>query len=185
MEQAIISAPEISFESSLLNERNALRQLAMQLTRNIEDANDLVQDTMLKALRYRGRFKNGSNLKAWLYTILKNSFINDYRRKMRRNTFIDTSDNLYFLDLPAQSSEHHAELKFIRKDLEKAIDELPNDLRVTFLLNTEGFKYHEIASELGIPLGTVKTRIFVARRILRQKLQVYGEDIPTLKKVNE
>jgi RNA polymerase sigma-70 factor (ECF subfamily) len=103
----------------------------------------------------------------------------------KRNTFIDTTDNTYFLDLPSHKTDNDAELKFIRKDLETAISQLPTDLKVTFMLNTEGFKYQEIAEELNIPIGTVKTRIFVARRILRQKLHVYGGDFATHKTVNE
>lgn len=176
---------EISFEILLKDQSKPLKMLAMQLTRNTDDAKDLVQDTMLKALRYKDKFNEGSNLKAWLFTILRNSFINQYRRMAKRNTFIDTTDNTYYLDLPYHKTENQAELKFIRQDLETAIKSLPTELRVTFLLNTEGFKYHEIAEELNIPIGTVKTRIFVARRLLRQKLHVYGEDFATLKKVNE
>lgn len=174
-----------NFENLLKDESRSLRALALQLTRNTDDAKDLVQETMLKALRYRDKFNEGSNLKAWLYTILRNSFINNYRRMAKRSTFIDTTDNTYYLDLPSHQTVNQAELKFIRTDLEKAIQSLPSDLKVTFLLNTEGFKYHEIAEELGIPIGTVKTRIFVARRLLRQKLHVYGEDFATLKRVNE
>lgn len=173
------------FEKLLKSESNALRSLAMQLSRNSDDAKDLVQDTMLKALRYKEKFTEGSNMKAWLYTILKNSFINQYRRNVKRNTFIDTTENTYYLDIPTHKTENIAELKFIRKDLEQAISELPMELRVTFMLNMEGFKYHEIAEELGIPIGTVKTRIFVARRILRQKLSVYGEDFRQRKTGNE
>lgn len=175
----------LNFEEKLKLESKALRTLAIQLTRNSDDAKDLVQETYLKALRYKDKFHEGSNLRAWLFTILKNSFINQYRRMSKRNTFIDTTDNTYFLDLPSHKTDNDAELKFIRKDLETAISQLPTDLKVTFMLNTEGFKYQEIAEELNIPIGTVKTRIFVARRILRQKLHVYGEDFATHKTVNE
>ena len=106
---------------------------------------------------------------------MKNSFINNYRRDTKRNTFLDTTDNTYFLDLPSHKIENQGELKFIHKDLESAVEQLPLDLKVTFRLNAEGYKYHEIAEELGIPIGTVKTRIFVAKRILREKLASYGE----------
>jgi len=106
---------------------------------------------------------------------LKNSFINNYRRDMKRNTFLDSTDNSYFIDLPSHKIDNDAETKFIRRDLEAAIDELSFDLRVTFKLNTEGYKYHEIAEEMQIPIGTVKTRIFVARRILRERLKEYAE----------
>ena len=175
----------IDFEILLRDESKALKALAMQLSRNQDDAKDLVQDTMLKALRYREKFTEGSNIKAWLFTILRNSFINQYRRTAKRNTFIDTTDNTFFLDLPSHKNENMAELTFIRKDLQTAIQSLPIDLKVTFMLNMEGFKYHEIAEELNIPIGTVKTRIFVARRMLRQKLSVYGEDFRQSKIANE
>lgn len=173
------------FEMLLKNETKSLRALAMQLSRNQDDAKDLVQDTMLKALRYKEKFTEGSNMKAWLYTILKNSFINQYRRSVKRNTFIDTTDNTYFLDQNTHKTENLGELTFIRKDLETAIQSLPVELKVTFLLNMEGFKYHEIAEELNIPIGTVKTRIFVARRQLRQKLSFYGAEFRQHKTANE
>lgn len=173
------------FEELLKLESRPLKILALQLTRNNDDANDLVQETMLKALKYKERFSEGSNLKAWLYTILRNSFINNYRRMAKRNTFIDTTDNTFFLDQATHNVVNQAELKFIRRDLEIAISSLPSELKVTFMLNAEGFKYHEIAEALQIPIGTVKTRIFVARRLLRQKLRVYASEYSTLKRVNE
>jgi RNA polymerase sigma-70 factor (ECF subfamily) len=146
------------------------------LTHNNEDSNDLVQETVLKAYRYKDKFESGTNLRGWLYTILKNSFINNYRRDAKRNTFLDSTDNTFFLDIPSHRIENQAELKFIRRDLEAAIDELPLELRITFTMNVEGYKYHEIAEELQIPIGTVKTRIFVAKRILREKLAGYGQE---------
>jgi len=173
------------FGSLIKQEMPALKTLAMQLTKNQDDAKDLVQETLLKALRYQSKFSEGTNLKGWLFTILKNSFINQYRRMAKRKTFIDTTENTYFLDLPSHKSENQAELTFIRKDLQKAIGELSADLRVLFMLNLEGFKYHEIAEELNIPIGTVKTRIFVARRILRKKLAVYGAEFGYTKQANE
>lgn len=174
-----------NFEDLIKSEAGSLKALAMQLSRNQDDAKDLVQDTMLKALRYKEKFSEGSNIKAWLYTILKNSFINQYRRNVKRNTFIDTTDNTYFLDSHTSRVDNMAELTFIRRDLQSAIQSLPIDLKVTFMLNLEGFKYHEIAEELQIPIGTVKTRIFVARRILRVKLKAYAEDFRISKSANE
>jgi RNA polymerase sigma-70 factor (ECF subfamily) len=176
---------DFQFECLLNEEKTALKALAMQLSRNHDDALDLVQDTFLKALRYKDKFSEGSNLKAWLYTILKNSFINNYRRQVKRNTFIDTTDNTYYLDAPSNRIENQAELTFIRKDLEQAIEQLPTDLKVTFMLNIEGFKYQEIADELNIPIGKVKTRIFVARKILRKSLKAYAGEFKQSKSVNE
>lgn len=166
---------QIEFSILVEREANPLRNYALQLTKNMEDANDLVQETMLKAFTYHTKFMEGTNLKGWLYTIMKNSFINNYRRIVKRNTFIDSTDNLFFLDAPGHVADNGGERKFLKKDMEKAIDSLPEDLRKTFTMNNKGFKYHEIAEILNIPIGTVKTRIFVARRILRKKLRSYAE----------
>ena len=167
---------QINFDKMMENELTPLRNYALSLTHNIDETKDLVQETILKAYRYKEKFQAGTNLRGWLYTILKNSFINNYRRDQKRNTFLDSTDNTYFIDLPSHRVENEAELKFIRKDLYNAVDSLPVDLKTTFNLNAEGFKYHEIAEELNIPIGTVKTRIFIARRILREKLKDYGRE---------
>ncbi|MCB0734706.1 MAG: sigma-70 family RNA polymerase sigma factor [Flavobacteriales bacterium] len=165
----------MNFDREIHDEQPALTSYALQLTKNMEDANDLVQETMLKALTYKSKFTEGTNLKGWLYTIMRNSFINNYRRLMRRNTFIDTTDNTYFLDAPTHTTENLGEDRFLNKDLQDAIETLPEDLKKTFTMNMRGFKYHEIAEELDIPIGTVKTRIFVAKRRLRKQLHTYAE----------
>lgn len=164
---------QLEFGLMVEQEVSPLRNYAYQLTRNLEDANDLLQETMLKAFAYRSRFMEGTNLKGWLYTIMRNSFINNYRRALKRNTFIDTTDNTFFLDTPMHVTGNAGEEKFLKRDLQAAIESLPYDLRRTFLMNTNGFKYHEIADILKIPIGTVKTRIFVARRVLRKRLREY------------
>lgn len=165
----------MDFNDQITNERQALKSYALQLTKNMEDANDLVQETMLKAFTYRSKFTEGTNLKGWLYTIMRNSFINNYRKLVRRNTFIDTTDNSYYLDAGTEIAKNAGEQNFLSKDLQTAIEELPHDLKKTFSLNMKGFKYHEIAEQLDIPIGTVKTRIFVAKRKLRKKLKTYGK----------
>lgn len=165
----------IEFNTMVQREASPLRSYAYQLTRNLDDAQDLVQETILKALTYRNRFADGTNLKGWLYTIMKNSFINNYRRIAKRNTFIDTTDNTYYIDAPTHVTENEGDERFMHRDIEQALDALPADLRKTFSMNYKGFKYHEIAEMLNIPIGTVKTRIFVARRILRKRLAAYGQ----------
>ena len=167
---------QINFDKMMENELMPLRNYALSLTHNIDETKDLVQETILKAYRYKDKFQEGTNLRGWLYTILKNSFINNYRRDQKRNTFLDFTDNTYYIDLPSQKIENDAELKFIRKDLDDAVDSLTNDLKIAFTLNAEGFKYHEISEKLQIPIGTIKTRIFIARRILREKLKDYGKE---------
>jgi len=160
----------IEFQKLVQKETKQLRYFAYQLTKNVEDTNDLVQETMLKALTYQDKFADGTNLKGWLYTIMKNTFINNYRRMVKRNTFIDQTDNDYFLDSGEQkysAVNNDGDLKFILKDIESAIEKLPSNLKKPFTMNYKGFKYHEIADILKIPIGTVKTRIFVTRRIIR------------------
>jgi RNA polymerase sigma-70 factor (ECF subfamily) len=164
----------IDFKKTVQRETQSLRHYAYQLTKNVEDTNDLVQDTMLKAITYRDKFIDGTNLKGWLYTIMKNTFINNYRRMVKRNTFIDQTDNDYYLDSVSPLVKNEAEKKFMLRDIEQAIDGLPDSLKKPFTMNTRGFKYHEIAEILHIPIGTVKTRIFVARRQLREQLNDYA-----------
>lgn len=164
----------IEFSNLINNETSTLKNYALILTKNIEDANDLVQETMLKAFTYRSKFASGTNLKGWLYIIMKNSFINNYRRIIKRNTVIDTSENSYLLENSFQTDQNKGEISFLRKDIDYAINMLPDELKLTFSLNIDGYKYHEIAEMLDIPIGTVKTRIFVAKRKLRKMLYVYG-----------
>ena len=161
----------IDFKKTVQKETQSLRHYAYQLTKNVEDTNDLVQDTMLKAITYRDKFTDGTNLKGWLYTIMKNTFINNYRRMVKRNTFIDQMDNDYYLDSVSPLIKNEAEKKFILKDIENAIDTLPDSLKKPFSMNTKGFKYHEISEILHIPIGTVKTRIFIARKELIGQLK--------------
>lgn len=164
----------IEFNRSIQHETQALRHYAYQLTKNSEDTNDLLQDTMLKALTYQSKFSDGTNLKGWLYTIMKNTFINNYRRKQKRNTFIDQTDNDYYLNSNSHATKNLAEKKFVLNDIEKAVDELPVNLKKPLTMNSCGFKYHEIADILHVPIGTVKTRIFVARKQLQTKLSGYA-----------
>ena len=165
----------IHFKNVVQREAKSLRKYAYQLTRNVEDTNDLVQETMLKAYTYQEKFEEGTNLKGWLYTIMKNTFINNYRRMVKRNTFIDNTDNEFFIDSFAISEVNKGEQKFIMRDIEFAIDKLPLNLKKPFTMSSKGFKYHEIATLLDIPIGTVKTRIFVAKRQLRAELSGYAK----------
>jgi RNA polymerase sigma factor (sigma-70 family) len=105
---------------------------------------------------------------------MRNSFINNYRRITKRNSLMDTQEEQFILDSSKNyNTSNDGEFKFIRQDLASAIDQLPDDLRITFEMNTLGYKYHEIAKKINIPIGTVKTRIFVARRKLRTHLAEY------------
>lgn len=152
----------------------SLRPFAMRLTRDIEDANDLLQETILKAFSNRDKYAEGTNLKAWMFTIMKNTFITNYQRMVRKNTFIDTTENLHYLNSSNNSIENSAYGKFAMKDIKHAIENLDDAYQVPFMMHFRGFKYHEIANKLDIPIGTVKNRIHIARKELKYKLKNYA-----------
>jgi RNA polymerase sigma-70 factor (ECF subfamily) len=153
----------------------ALKAYALYLTQDREDANDLLQETFLKAFSNYTKFTEYTNLKGWLYTIMKNTFINNYRRKVKRNTFLDSTDNEYYLNSMNHSDVNAGEKKMAMDDMQAAIAKLPYELREAFMMNFRGYKYQEIADHFGIPIGTVKTRIHLARQVLKKKLKVYGD----------
>jgi RNA polymerase sigma factor (sigma-70 family) len=166
---------ETKIYSQLLTEYTPLlRAFAYRFTRDNEEINDLLQDTLVKAIRYHGQFQEGTNLKAWLCTILRNTFINEYRRNAKRNALITTEEEITSNQLYHSSNPNQAEGKFAMADIQKALNTVPEDYRTPFIRHFEGFKYHEIADELNIPIGTVKTRIHLARKILQKKLKIYN-----------
>ena len=167
-----MTALEFSFALSKMTP--SLKPFALKLTKDVEEANDLLQETMLKAYTNRDKFADGTNLKAWLYTIMKNTFITNYQRLMRRNTFIDTTDNLHYINSSENTTQNLAFSKFAMADMNAAIDSLDDAYKVPFMMHFRGFKYHEIAERLGIPIGTVKNRIHIARKELKEMLQVYA-----------
>lgn len=153
----------------------ALRSFAITFTKDIDDANDLVQDTFLKAMRYSNLFKDGTNLRGWLYTIMKNTFINDYRKRSKYKGIIYTVDEIFPSQMIKGADTNKGDNHFIGEDINKALKKLPNDWLVPFVKYFEGFKYHEIAAELNIPIGTVKTRIHQARQSLKHNLKIYNQ----------
>ncbi len=164
----------IEFAQHIGNVSKSLRPFALRLTKDKEDANDLLQDTLLKAYVNRDKYADGTNLKAWLYTIMKNTFITNYQRMMRKNTFIDTSDNLYYINSIDNSTDNTAYSNFAQDDINRAVSNLDDAYRTPFMMYFRGFKYHEIAAKLEIPIGTVKNRIHIARKELKDKLYVYA-----------
>lgn len=161
----------LEFKSSIENASSTLRPIAFQLTRNVDDAKDLLQVTFLKAWANKHRFNPGTNLGAWLYTIMKNTFLSEYQRKRRHQTYVDITDNQYYLN--SESRERYgkeADEDINLAYINSAIDQLPDQYRIPFKSFLEGFKYEEISASLDIPLGTVKNRIFLARKILKEKL---------------
>jgi RNA polymerase sigma factor (sigma-70 family) len=163
----------LEFSYSLNKLSSSLKPFALKLTRDMDDANDLLQDTMVKAFTNKDKFTEGTNLKAWLYTIMKNTFITNYQRMVRRGTFVDTTDNLHYLNSGDTLVENGAYGDFAMDDIYHAIEKLDDVYKVPFMMHYRGFKYHEIADKLNIPIGTVKNRIHIARKLLKEDLQVY------------
>jgi len=168
---------KIEFNTMVLRQAGSLRSYALHFTHDADDANDLVQDTMLKAITYYNKFKEGTNLKGWLYTIMKNTFINNYRRFVKMSTFVTKSDEISSPNLVFSSTKNQGEAKFVMDDIKKALERLPEDYYVPFTMYFEGHKYHEIADDLDIPIGTVKTRIHVARKLLKKNLKAYDNGV--------
>lgn len=164
----------IEFSYSLHEMTKSLRPFALRLTKDTEKANDLLQETVLKAFSNREKYAEGTNLKAWLYTIMKNTFITSYQRMMRRNTFIDTTDNLHYINSTNHNIENLAFTNFAMKDIKNAINQLNDVYKIPFMMHYKGFKYHEIAEKLNIPIGTVKNRIHIARKELKSVLGNYS-----------
>lgn len=160
----------IDFDKSVVDSQDSLRGFALKFTGNEEEAKDLLQETMLKAISYREKFRKGTNLKAWMYTIMKNTFINNYRKAMRANTIIDTTEENYFINQTKVSKEHSPESMYNYKEIKEVVNNLEDTYRIPFTMHYEGFRYKEISEKLGVPIGTVKSRIFLARRKLMLSL---------------
>lgn len=148
-----------------------LTSFAVSLTKNKEEARDLYQETAFRALANKEKYRQDKNFKAWLFTIMRNIFINNYRRKAKSNTFIDTTENEYFLNSTI-THDNRAEGNILLDDLNGMIKQLHDNIREPFEMHLQGFKYHEIADTFQIPLGTVKSRIFFARKELQQRIRV-------------
>lgn len=163
----------IEFNHQITGLRKNLEFFALSLTNNSDDAQDLLQETYLKALTYRDKYTPDTNLKAWMFTIMKNTFINTYRRKVKSNTILDVSEDLYYLNNSSDHEEVSPVSALHTKEIEKGISELEDDYRLPFVMHTRGFKYKEIAEELELSIGTVKSRIFFTRKKLMKKLSDY------------
>lgn len=145
-----------------------LRAFALKLTGNEQDANDLYQDTAYRIMSNAEKFKPNTNFKAWAVTIMRNIFINNYRKKVRRGVILDQTPNNYYINSGDRTVENDAEMNISYRDLLKLVSKLPEDFKRPFWMAYKGYKYDEIAEELNAPLGTIKSRIFFARRKLRK-----------------
>ena len=160
-----------TFATELVGVQDDLLRFAYKLTADRDESNDLLQDTSLKALDNEEKYEPATNFKGWIYTIMRNIFINNYRRIVREQTFIDTTENQYHLNTPQGEAFESTESTYDLKEMHRIVNALPKEYRIPFSMHIAGFKYREIAEKLNIPLGTVKSRIFFTRQRLQQELK--------------
>jgi RNA polymerase sigma-70 factor (ECF subfamily) len=133
----------------------------------------------------KDKFRPGTNFKAWLFTIMKNIFINNYRKKSKMNTMMDSTDNMYYINSGSVVIGNNAESNILMDELNQMVESLDDNIKLPFKMHFEGFKYQEISDELALPLGTVKSRIFFARKALKQKIKAhYGDSLSIVKRLS-
>lgn len=162
-----------ALQTKLLAIQKNMLSFAYNLTSNRDDAYDLLQDTTLKVLDNQDKYVDNVNFKGWVFTIMRNIFINHYRKSVRQATVIDTTDDLYHLNLPQESGFDTPEGSIAVKEINALINTFSDDFRIPFSMHLAGYKYAEIAEHTGLPLGTVKSRIFFARKRLQEKMRNY------------
>ena len=172
------------FENEFLPHIDALHTFAYHLTYNEDDASDLVQETYMKAYRFIDKYDEGTNAKAWLFKILKNAYINEYRRKTKKPTQVDFEEIISYHDSDSDKVGKYTDLReelfnsMMGDEVTSAINALPLDFRTVILLcDVEGFTYEEIAKIIDVPIGTVRSRLFRARNLLKDKLKEYAEGL--------
>ncbi len=171
----------IEFDRQFNNMSTLLHAFAYNLTKNVEDAKDLFQETAFRAMTNRDKFRAGTNLKAWLFTIMKNIFINNYRKKVKANTIMDSTDNLFYINSGKSLIANGAESNIMMKEINGMVEELEDNVKIPFLMHYQGFKYQEIADHLDLPLGTVKSRIFFARKELKDLISKRYDNLDELR----
>jgi RNA polymerase sigma-70 factor (ECF subfamily) len=162
---------KIQFQQKVLSLQDNMFHFALMLTTNRDDAKDLLQETTLKVLNNQNKFVENTNFKAWVMTIMRNIFINDYRKINASQTVIDKTENFYHLNLPQDSGLDTPEDSLSVQDIREAINNLNKEMNEPFSMLIAGYKYDEIAEKLDMPLGTVKNRIFLARKVLQENLK--------------
>lgn len=163
-----------ALQSKLLAIQKNMLTFAYTLTSNRDDAYDLLQGTTLKVLDNQEKYVDNVNFKGWVFTIMRNIFINHYRKTVRQATVVDTTEDLYHLNLSQESGFETPEGSVAVKEINALINSFSDDFRIPFSMHLAGYKYTEIASHTGLPLGTVKSRIFFARKRLQEKIRNYG-----------
>ena len=160
-----------NFAQDLLSVQTELLNFAYKLTADREEANDLLQETSLKALDNEEKYTAETNFKGWVYTIMRNIFINNYRKALRDQTYVDQTDNQYYLNQNIDIEGDSTEGSYDLKEMRRIVNALPKEYRIPFSMYVSGFKYREIADKLGLPLGTVKSRIYFTRQKLQEELK--------------
>lgn len=164
-----------AFKNKLLGLQGNLLSFAYQLTTNHDQAHDLLQDTTLKALDNQEKYVENVNFKGWIFTIMRNIFINNYRQNVRQSTILDRTEDLYHLNISQDSGITTPDGSYAVKEISETIKSFHDDYRIPFSMYLAGYKYQEIADKMQLPLGTVKSRIFFARRKLQTILKEYSE----------
>lgn len=160
-----------NFAQDLLSVQTELLNFAYKLTADREEANDLLQETSLKALDNEDKYTAETNFKGWIYTIMRNIFINNYRKALRDQAYVDQTDNQFYLNQNIDIEGDSTEGSYDLKEMRRIVNALPKEYRIPFSMYVSGFKYREIADKLGLPLGTVKSRIYFTRQKLQEELK--------------
>lgn len=183
LEKEAVQGDHSDFEKEIMPHAPALFNYAMRITGDSDDADDLVQETLLKAFRFFDKFEKGTNSKAWLFRILKNSYINEYRRQVKEPNKVDYEDvqnfyeNIKATEIKTQHYEDDAFNNLLDDDVSNAISKLPEDFRTVIILSdVEGYTYEEIADFVDCPVGTVRSRLHRARKMLYAQLYNYAEN---------
>lgn len=163
------------FNNSLIRMRPKLQSFAMHLVSDREKAPDLVQDTFLKALKCKDKYVDFTNFNAWVLTIMKNTFINNYRRNVKENSIMGRITEMVILDKPNEKGSISPESEYTTEEIETAIDSLVDEFRIPFRMHINGYKYKEISDKLGLKIGTVKSRIFLSRQKLMAMLKDFKD----------
>ncbi len=170
------------FEEEIIPHLDALYNFALRLTSDPNDAEDLVQDTIVKAFRFFSSYEKGTNAKAWLFRILKNSYINNYRKQSKQPNQVDYDEVATFYETIRAERTDTSDLEdrmfreLIDDDISNALEELPEDFRTVVLLcDVEGFTYEEIANMLDVPIGTIRSRLHRGRNLLKAELMEYAK----------
>ncbi len=162
----------LEFAQHFNQQEQALNNFAYLLTKDREAANDLYQETAYKAFKNQSYFRSGTNMKAWLFTIMRNTFINQFRNRRRRQMMQDRTEEMHLLNSGNRVIQNQGESEVTVKELQKMINGLEERIRTPFLLHYQGYRYREIAKQLNSPVGTIKSRIYEARQQLRRKIEL-------------